>query len=250
MPKISVVIITFNEQKNIERCLKSVIKVADEIVVVDSFSTDRTKEICLNYNVVFIEHKFEGHIEQKNWAVSQAKNPHILSLDADECLSEELTGSILTAKENWKCEGYKMNRLTNYCGKWIKHCGWYPDAKLRLWDSRNGSWGGINPHDEYKMKEGSAIGFLDGDILHYSYYSIEEHIKQSDYFSTIAAKAYFTKGKKATVFHLIFSPLIKFIQSYFLKLGFLDGKYGFAICKISSLEKYHKYLKLRALYRS
>ncbi len=250
MLKISAVIITFNEQKNIERCLKSVVNVVDEIVVVDSFSTDETKEICLKYNVVFIEHKFDGHIEQKNWAITQANYPYILSLDADECLDEKLTSSILSVKQNWKFDGYKMNRLTNYCGKWIKHCGWYPDTKLRLWDSRKGAWGGMNPHDEYKMQEGSSVGFLDGDILHYSYYTIEEHQKQSDYFSTIAAKAYFKKGKKATFFHLIFSPLIKFIQAYFLKLGFLDGKYGFAICKISSLEKYYKYSKLRALYKA
>ena len=144
---ISAVIIAFNEEKNIERCILSLKNVVDEIVVVDSFSKDKTKEICLAHNVVFIEHSFKGHIEQKNWAYTQASNNYVLSLDADEALSDELKNSILAIKNNWKNDGYAFNRLTSYCGKWIKHCGWYPDIKLRLWDRRKGTWKGINPHD-------------------------------------------------------------------------------------------------------
>ena len=140
MPDISAVIITYNEEKNLERCIESVRDIADEIVIVDSFSTDRTKEICKKYELHFIEHKFEGHIQQKNWAITQAKYPHILSLDADEVLSDRLKESIREVKENWTHDGYYFNRLTNYCGKWIRHCGWYPDRKLRLWDSRKGRW--------------------------------------------------------------------------------------------------------------
>ena len=138
--KLSVVIITFNEERDIERCLKSVETVADEIVVVDSYSTDRTEEICKIYKARFIQHSFAGHIEQKNWAIGQASHPHILSLDSDEALDETLRQSILNAKENWQGAGYTMNRMTNYCGKWIRHCGWYPDQKLRLWESNKGRW--------------------------------------------------------------------------------------------------------------
>ncbi len=246
MIKLSVVIITFNEEKNLERCLRSVLSIADEIVIVDSYSTDNTKLIALKYNSRFIENKFEGHIEQKNFAITCASYPHILSLDADEALDNELLDEIKNVKQNWLYNGYTMNRLTNYCGNWIKHCGWYPDTKLRLWDSRLGSWTGINPHDEYKFNTASStIKKLKGNILHYSYYTLEDHYKQVEYFTDISAKAYFQIGKKAYFYHLIFSPVVKFIQSYFIKLGFLDGRAGFTICRISAYAAWLKYYKLK-----
>ena len=138
MVSLSAVIITYNEEKNIERCLLSLKGVVDEIVVVDSFSQDRTEAICAQYGVKFIQHAFEGHIQQKNWAITQASSPYVLSLDADEALSDELRQSILEAKNNWTAQGYFFNRLNNYCGQWIRHSGWYPDRKLRLWDARLG----------------------------------------------------------------------------------------------------------------
>ena len=140
--KLSVVIITKNEDKNIGRCIESVQNIADEIVVIDSFSTDKTEEICKKHQVVFIKHAFEGHIEQKNFALTCAKYKHVLSLDADEALSEELQKSIVQAKADFSKDGYFLNRMTNYCGKWIKHSGWYPDRKLRLFDKTKGQWGG------------------------------------------------------------------------------------------------------------
>ena len=246
MPQISVVIITFNEEKNIGRCIDSVKKFADDIVVIDSFSTDKTKEICLSKNVRFIVHTFEGHIEQKNWAITQALYPHILSLDADEAVDELLLNSLLEVKKNWKMDGYYMNRLTNYCGKWIRHSGWYPDRKLRLWDARKGTWGGTNPHDKYDLIEGDKLtGFLKGDILHYSYYSIEQHYSQTEKFTTIAANAMYNKGRQASLIKLYISPIVKFIRDYFIKLGFMDGKEGFIICRISAYSTYLKYYKLK-----
>lgn len=191
MHKLSAVIITFNEERNIERCLHSLHGIADEIVVVDSFSKDRTKEICLGFGVKFVEHSFEGHIQQKNWAITQASHQFVLSLDADEALDDELKNSILKAKSNGMKDGYYMNRLTNYCGHWVKHCGWYPDKKLRLWNSQKGAWTGINPHDKYEMHDGDKVtGWLKGNLLHYSYYSVEDHYKQVNYFTDIASKAY------------------------------------------------------------
>ena len=248
MQKLSVVIITFNEEKNIERCLKSIEGVADDIVVVDSFSTDRTEEICKSYGIRFIQNEFTGHIEQKNWAITQAKYPHILSLDADEALDEGLIKSIVEIKNNWQYGGYYLNRLTNYCGKWIYHCGWYPDKKLRLWDSSKGKWGGTNPHDKYELRDGEkSTARLKGNILHYSYYSIEQHCKQTEKFSSISANALFAKGKKINLVKLYISPLVKFIKSYLFQLGILDGYYGFIICKISAHSNYLKYFKLREL---
>lgn len=249
MVKLSVVIITYNEEKNIARCINSVKEIADEIVVLDSFSKDKTKEICLNLGVLFFEHAFDGHIQQKNRAISYASNKHILSLDADEALDETLVKSILSVKNNFEFDGYYMNRLTNYCGNWVKHCNWYPDKKLRLWDSSKGHWTGINPHDKYELFEGDKnASHLKGDILHYSINSIEDHYKQVEFFTTIASKAYFSKGKKAPFYKLIVNPIAKFIDHYLLHLGFLDGKTGYLVSKISAYATYLKYKKLRALY--
>ncbi|HEX3008578.1 MAG TPA: glycosyltransferase family 2 protein [Bacteroidales bacterium] len=144
---ISAVIITFNEENNIERCIRSLEGIADEIIVVDSYSTDNTVEIALNLGAIVYKQVFLGHVEQKNFALSKTSHSHVLSLDADEELSDKLRESILEVKENWTHDGYYFKRLTNYCGRWIKHTSWYPSKKLRLWDKAKGEWGGVNPHD-------------------------------------------------------------------------------------------------------
>jgi len=245
--KISAVIITYNEEKNIGRCLES-LKGVDDIVIVDSYSKDKTRDICNAYQARFVEHAFEGHIQQKNFAITQALFPFVLSLDADEALSEKLRASILKIKNNWMHEGYSMNRLTNYCGKWIYHCGWYPDVKLRLFDSRKGKWGGTNPHDKYSLSDPkNKVEHIDGDILHYSYYTIEEHYKQAEYFSNIASKAMFENGKKSSFVKLYLSPAARFLKSFVTKLGFLDGRYGWEISRISAWETYRKYSLLKEL---
>lgn len=248
--QLSVVIITFNEETNIGRCLASVINVADEVVVVDSFSTDKTKQICLDKNVRFVEHKFDGHIEQKNFAITQAKNQHVLSLDADEALTEELKEAIIKIKNNWQADGYSFNRLTNFCGTWIKHCGWYPDKKLRLWDISQGKWGGDNPHDKFIMSKGAEIKHINSDILHYSFYTIEQHLKQIDFFTDIGSKVAFEKGKTSTLFTIFYKSTFKFFRDYVLKLGFLDGYHGYVVCKNSAHAKRLKYSKLRKLHRN
>lgn len=250
MIELSVVIITFNEERNIEKCLLSAKDISDDIVVVDSFSTDKTEEICSKQNVRFIKHKFEGHIQQKNWAITQAKFPHVLSLDADEVLSEELQKSIVEVKNNWEHDGYSFNRLTNYCGSWIKHCGWYPDKKLRLWDSRKGSWTGENPHDCYLLQPGCSQKHINGDLYHYSYYSIADHITQVNKFTEIASKELFRKKCKSYLTDILFRPAWKFKRDYFFKLGFLDGYYGFVISMISAHAVFLKYTKLRQLNKN
>lgn len=248
MTPISVVIITYNEERNIERCLLSVKDIADEIVVLDSGSTDSTKAICEKYGVKFHTHRFDGHIEQKNRAIMYASYPHILSLDADEALDETLKRSVRDIKKNFTKDGYAMNRLTNYCGSWIRHCGWYPDTKLRLWDSRKGEWKGINPHDKFELEKGCTEGKLAGDILHYSYYTVEDHYKQVEYFTDISAKAYFEKGISSGFMRMYYTAFFKFIRDYFVKLGFLDGRAGFRVCRISAYATYLKYRKLKSLY--
>lgn len=246
MRPLSVVVITFNEEQNLARCLKSVEGLAEEIVVVDSFSTDATESIALAHGARFIRHAFEGHIEQKNWAIAQATYPFILSLDADEALDDRLKENVRKAKAG-AADGYTMNRLTNYCGSWIRHGGWYPDVKLRLWNSGKGRWTGTNPHDRYDMDAGSRIEHLDGDILHYSYYTVADHWKQVDYFTSIAAKAMAAEGKRAGWVKRRLSPLAKFIGSYIVQLGFLDGRAGFTIARVSAVATRMKYEKLKAL---
>jgi glycosyltransferase involved in cell wall biosynthesis len=250
MLKLSVVIITRNEEKNIGRCLDSIKDIADDIVVVDSFSTDQTEEICKSKGARFFQHAFIGHIEQKNYAVTLTEYQNVLSLDADEALDDTLKKSITEVKQNWKQDGYEMSRLTNYCGTWVKHCGWYPDRKLRLFDKRKGNWGGINPHDKFELEEGTTLGRLKGDILHYSYYTIDDHYKQIEYFTTINAKASFDRSKHAAIWKLILAPSFKFIKDYFIRLGFLDGQAGWQICRLSAWATYVKYKKLRALYKA
>lgn len=248
--KISAVIITLNEEKNISRCLTSLLPVADEIIVVDSYSTDKTESICNTFPCKFIQHPFEGYIEQKNFALQQARFEYILSLDADEALSEELIHSINKAKNRNSARAYKMNRLTNYCGQWIRHSAWYPDTKVRLWHKEDGKWGGLNPHDKVVFYEKKSPELLSGNILHYSYYTIAEHYAQAKTFATIAAQAYLQSENYATLFHLFFAPAAKFLKHYLIHLGFLDGIMGWHIARISAWETYLKYLKLYKLQHS
>lgn len=249
MVKLSIVIITFNEEKNIARCIESVQGVADEILVVDSYSKDGTKKICQSYNVRFVEHAFEGHVQQKNYAASIAEYNHVLSLDADEVLSKKLADSVKDAKENFSSDGYFVNRLSSYCGQWIKHCGWYPDRKLRLWDRRMGQWGGENPHDKFIMEKDAKLSPLKGDLLHYTFHTIDQHIDTINKFSSIAAQMRFNRGKRTNVLVILIKPLVKFITLYFFKLGFLDGYFGFLICKNSAYSAFLKEVKLKQLYK-
>lgn len=248
MIKISAVIITFNEENKIERCIRSLRSVADEIIIVDSFSTDKTEEICLKLGATVFKHKFEGYIEQKNFALTCAKNDYIISLDADEALSEELKQSILEVKNNWKYDGYFFNRFNNYCGQWIYHSNWYPDRKLRLFDRRKGKWGGTNPHDEFIMEPGSKKMYLKGDILHWVLATYDAHIDKANKFSTIAANEAFKQGKKASIFTILSHAAWRFFKSYFLRLGILDGYNGFVISTFSAYTVFLKYIKLRQLY--
>ena len=249
MGKLSAVIITYNEEKNIRRCIESLKEVADEIIVVDSFSQDHTVAMSTELGATVIQHTFEGHIQQKNFALTQASHDYVLSLDADEALTEELKQSIQAVKPDFAFTAYTFNRKTNFCGKWIRHCGWYPDRKLRIWNRKMGKWGGTNPHDKVIMNPGTSSFHLKGDLLHYSFYTIRQHIEQINFFTDISAQAAYEKGKRSHIGKILFKPLFKFFQSYFLKLGILDGYYGLVICVNSAHAKFLKYTKLYELQK-
>lgn len=250
MEKLSVFIPTLNEEKNILRCINSVKPVADEIIVVDSFSTDSTKSICLNAGVKFVENTFKGYIEQKLFALSLTSNNLVLLIDADEELSEELQRSVLKIKSGRKADAYSMNRLTNYCGKWIYHCGWYPDKKIRVFDKTKATIGGTNPHDKVMVNNEKAISHLEGDLLHYSYNSLDDHVHQLNRFSTIGARELYGQGKKYSLWQIIIKPPVKFIRDYIFNRGFLDGWEGFIICRNSAFATFQKYSKLRMLWKN
>lgn len=252
MIKLSVAIITYNEEKNILRCLKSVDEIADEIIILDSLSSDNTKKICQEFSpkVKFSEQEFLGHIGQKNKAIDLCEYDHILSLDADEALSPELTKSIFNVKSNWNADSYSFNRLTRYVDKWVKHGIWYPDTKIRLFKKNKAQWGGVNPHDKIIMAPGSSTHHIAGDLLHYSYNSVSDHIIQTNKFTTIAAKAMYDTGINSHFTKIYLRPFFNFFKDYFLKKGFLLGRYGLIIAVINSIYVFLKYLKLQELEKN
>lgn len=250
MVKLSGVIITFNEARNIEKCLQSLVNVVDEIVVVDSLSTDDTVAICKRYKAKIVEQKFLGYVEQKNFALQHASYDYIVSLDGDEALSEMLQQSILNLKNDWKFDGYFCNRYNNFCGQWIKHSDWYPNKKLRVFDRRKAAWHGHHIHESIKFGDKSVtIGHLKGDILHWTYQTYSEFNLKTEHFSTISARSYFELGKKAPIWKIIFNPTWAFFKAYFLRLGFLDGFNGLVICVQTANITFLKYSKLRELYK-
>lgn len=242
MPRISACIISFNEEEKIEDCLKSLQGVADEIVVVDSHSTDRTVEIASRYTDRIFLQEFLGHIEQKNLAVSKAENDWILSLDCDERLSPELRDAILANKDKLdSADAWQMPRKTFYIYRWLNHC-WYPDLKIRLFNRNTAHWGGTNPHDHI-VCQGTHIVRLKGDLYHYSFDSISDHLKTIDSFTEIGARELLRKGKPVNLFSPLGHASWTFLKLYIFKRGFLDGYAGLLVSTLSFMHVFIKYSK-------
>lgn len=246
--KISAVIITFNEETNIGRCIDSVRPIADEIVVVDCYSTDYTKEICLSKGISFYQNEFLGFANQKNYAASLASHDYIISLDADEYLSPELTNSILEAKKDLKYDGYTMNRLSSYAGEWIRTCGWYPDTKLRLWRKGRGVWQGQGIHERVEIVGKYSEKHLEGDLLHHAYDNISQFLEKIQRYSDIYAKEHRYKIKSSG-FKIFYKTTFAFIKSFFLKKGIVDGYKGLLISVSNANFVFYKYSKLREANR-
>lgn len=242
MAKISACIISFNEEKKIEDCLKSLVNIADEIIVVDSNSTDNTLNIARKYTDKIILQDFLGFIEQKNFAIEQAEHDWILSLDCDERLSPELQAAIVSIKTNIEnADAYRMPRKTFYIYRWLNHC-WYPDFKIRLFNKSTAYWGGTNPHDHI-VCSGNNIKTLHGDIYHYSFDSISDHLKTIDKFTEIGAKELIKKNKKFNIFSPLTHATWTFIKLYFIKRGFMDGFAGITVSMLSFMHVFVKYSK-------
>lgn len=246
MKRISAVIITYNEESNIGRCIESLQGVADEILVVDSFSTDATEKICRKYGVRFLQRKWDNYSLQKNFGNDQATNDYILSIDADEVISPELKCSILFVKENLNADAYSFNRLTFYCGKPIRHCGWYPDCKIRLWNRRKARWQG-EVHEKLIFDTSFDTEKLSGDLLHFTFKTFLDHINKVNKYSEIAAYTALENNKSSSLCKLILKPIFKFWHIYLIKGGFLDGYAGFLISKMYALDAFLRISKMRLI---
>ena len=244
---LSAVILTFNEERNVRRALESVMEVADEIIVLDSFSTDRTKQICAQYGVKFIQKEWQGYACSKNYANNLATYNWILSLDADEELDKEMTADILKYKQGGFQGVYVLNRLTNYCGTWIRHSSWYPDKKVRIFNKSTAKWIGAFVHEELVFSETVIETVIKGHLNHYSYYSQTEHRSRADKYSVLTAQKMNLMGEKAGLLKPFYSPVFRFISMYFIRAGFLDGSAGFQIALISARSNVLKYKTLRTL---
>ncbi len=249
MPKhpVSLVIISLNEEANIERCIRSAPWVND-VVVLDSGSSDRTQEIARSLGARVFAEPFRGFRDQKQRATDLANNNWILSLDADEALSDsasrELEQLVADEQQLNKFDGIEMPRLSFHMGRWIKHGGWYPDKQLRLFNRKSASWGKGHVHERVEAKR---VSLLRSDLLHYPFGSLSEQIRTNNEYSSLGARDLFDQKKKFSVLKLIFKPWSKFLETYFVKRGFQDGMPGFIIAVGAAYSVFLKFSKLREL---
>jgi len=246
--QISAVLITFNEEKKLEPALKSVQGLVSEIIVVDSHSTDDTVRIAGRYTEHVYERKWTNFANQKNFANSKASHPWVLSLDADERVSPELRSEILSlADEEPDCAGFSIPRQVHYLGRWIRHSDWYPDRKVRLFRKDRARWEGDYVHEDLVFD--GRIEKLKGAIHHFTYDSIAEHVARINKFSDLGAQKLYAGKKRCRLIHLLGWPAGRFLKSYVLKLGFLDGFPGLVISVLNGYSIFIRYAKLREIWK-
>lgn len=249
IPKISAFIITKNEGKNIEDCIKSLMW-ADEIIIVDDFSDDLTEEVCKKYSIKFFKNRFTGFRDQKKIAMSLTSNDWVLELDADERVSLEMRKSIenikLTDFEIY--HGFEFKRKNYFWGKWIKHCGLYPDYKLRLYNKKKGIWSEQNIHERFIV--GGPTKKIDSDILHYQTMDLKTFFQKTIKYNFLSAQELKKNGKKAKWHNYTLRPIYTFLYRYFFRLGFLDGIEGFIVSVMGATGTFAKYMFLKELERN
>jgi glycosyltransferase involved in cell wall biosynthesis len=241
--KITATIITLNEERNIARAIES-LRCCDEILILDSGSTDRTLKLAENLGARVFEAGWRGYSGQKNWAAEQASNDWILSIDADEALSEALEAEIWNLKKSGpRYDGYTMPRLARYLGRWILHSGWYPDRKIRLYDRTKGRWVGDFVHESVHVD--GRVGQLDSNILHFTCESLSEHVKTMERYTTLAAQEIAARQIQVPLWRVVVDPQWTFFKSYVLQRGFLDGREGLTIAYMAAFYTFLKYAKAR-----
>jgi glycosyltransferase involved in cell wall biosynthesis len=241
--RITATIITLNEERNIARAIES-LRCCDEILIVDSGSVDRTTELAEKLGARVIDANWRGYAGQKNWAAEQAANDWVLSLDADEALSEALEAEIWSLKKSGpRHDAYTMPRLARYLGRWILHSGWYPDRKVRLYDRRKARWVGDFVHESVSVD--GRVGHLDANLLHFTCESLSEHIKTMERYTTLAAQELAGRRIKVPLWRMLLAPAWTFSKSYVVQRGFLDGGEGLTIAYMAAFYTFLKYSKAR-----
>lgn len=248
-PRVSACIITLNEEDRIADCIRSV-DWCDEVVVVDSHSTDRTRELAAGLGARVIERDWPGHVAQKEFAIRSARNDWVFCIDADERVSPALREEILRLRERGfdGATGWKMPRMSSYLGRWIRHGTWYPDLSLRLFDRRHGHWGGNDPHDRVEL-EGPPAGRLKSRLLHHPYRNLGEHLQTIDRYTSIMAQGMWERGRRARLSDVVLRPGVRFFRFYFLEAGFLEGWRGLLLAYLAAYYVRLKYAKLLILQR-
>ncbi len=242
---ITATIVTLNEERNIARAIGT-LDCADEVIVIDSGSTDRTREIALGLGARVLEEPWRGYAAQKNYAAACAANDWILSIDADESVTEQLAAEILALKAAaTHADGYSFPRLAQYLGRWIRHGGWYPDRKVRLYDRRKGEWVGDYVHESVRVN--GPVGELRGHLLHFTCGSLSEHLRTLDRYTTLAAREVAARGKPVSVRRVALDPVWTFFRAYLIQRGFLDGAQGLSIAWMAALYTFLKYAKAREI---
>ncbi len=241
MTPITAVVITLNEENNIGRCLDSLVDVAMEVLVVDAGSGDKTCQIAEAKGARVIDHPWEGYGDQKNFGNSQAIHPYILSLDADEALSDELRSSIVARRDAGLDGVYGFSRLASYCGQWIRHGGWYPNRKIRLFPAAITKWTNDPVHEGLKFHGDPGVTWLGGDLHHYSYATVQEHRSRAEAYARLGAEKIRRAGQSGLWWRSRFGPGLRFLKMFLWKLGFLDGAAGYRIAQITAHEVRMKY---------
>ena len=250
MHKLSVVIITKNEAHIIEQTILSVLSVTDDIVIVDSGSTDDTVLIAKKHGANVIETTWDGYGKNKNKGIAAAKHNWILNLDADEVIDEQLQSAIKNLPLINEDEIFEMRFKNFYLNKWIKYGEWGNDKHIRLFNRNKIIWNAAAVHENLTISSQTKKTLLNGSILHYTVNNKEEYLFKTTNYAMLNAKKYFAQGKQPTLFKLLFSPLFSFVQNYIIRLGFLDGKEGFVIAKTTALYTFLKYKYLNALHKN
>ncbi len=246
MPRLSVIIITLNEEQNLRRCLDSV-RFADEIVLNDTGSTDRTLEIAAEYHCRILQMPFPGFGIAKQKALEAANGEWVLSIDADEELDEELQRAVQAAIADPTHAGYQFVRKSQFLGRWIMHSGWYPDKILRLFHRNAARFTPESVHERAEVD--GSVGVLSGHMLHYTYTSVSQYIRKMDQYSTLAAEILHRDGRKFLTSYLLIKPPAYFVKMYLLKSGWRDGMAGLILALFSSFHEMVKYAKLWELER-
>ncbi|MDQ3015699.1 MAG: glycosyltransferase family 2 protein [Bacteroidota bacterium] len=247
---LSVVVMTYNEEKNISQCLRSVEGLSNDVLVFDSYSTDNTVELASSLGARVEQFTFDTYADQRRRMIRMAKHDWILTLDADEFLSPELKASILQSAGSENFDGYTSNRKSKIGARWMNHGSWYPDSKIRMFDRRKFSVEGYDVHETIVPVSNAKVGHLEGDLMHHADEDIQARYEKVNRYSTRAAEGLFHIKKRTNFLKIFFKPCVRFISVYLIRKGIFDGYYGYVVAKSEAHYVWLREVKLSELWRN